>query len=150
VDSIIRAVTVYMLLLIIFRIAGRRSLSQNTTFDLVLALMISEAIQQALLDSDSSMTNAALVVIGLIGFDVLVSKAAHRSPRISTWLEGKPIVLMEGGRMHPKYMARERVTPAEIMQAGRDKHGLARLDQIEYAVVEPSGEITVVPREGEA
>jgi uncharacterized membrane protein YcaP (DUF421 family) len=146
VDSIIRAVVVYMMLLIIFRVAGKRSLSQQTTFDLVLALVISEAVQQALLDSDNSMTNAALVVIGLVGFDILVSHASHRWEKLSNWLEGKPLVLMEEGRMHPRYMERERVTPSEIMQAGRDKHGLARMEEIDYAVVEPSGEITVVPR----
>jgi uncharacterized membrane protein YcaP (DUF421 family) len=145
-DSIIRALVVYVLLLIIFRIAGKRSLSEQTTFDLVLALVISEAVQQALLDSDNSLTNAVLVVIGLVGFDILVSHASHRSEKLSRWLEGKPIVLMEEGRMHPRYMARERITPAEIMQAARDKHGLARMEEIDYAVAEPSGEITIVPR----
>jgi len=146
VDSIIRALVVYLLLLIIFRIAGKRALSQQTTFDLVLVLIISEAVQQALLDNDNSMTNAVLVVLSLVAFDIIVSKASFRSEKLSKWLEGKPVVLMEEGRLHPQYMARERVTTAEILQAGRDKHGLARLEQIDYAVVEQSGDITVVPR----
>ena len=146
-DSIIRALVVYIMLLIIFRIAGKRALSQNTTFDLVLALVISEAIQQALLDSDPSLTHATLVVIGLVGFDILVSYAAHRSPVIGKLLEGSPVVLIEDGKMHPKYMAKERIAESEIMQSARDKHGLARLDQVAYAVAEQSGDITIVPAE---
>ncbi|HSL72760.1 MAG TPA: YetF domain-containing protein [Longimicrobiales bacterium] len=146
-DSIIRALIVYLMLLIIFRVAGKRALSQTTTFDLVLALVISESIQQALLDNDPSLTHATLVVIGLVGFDILVSYAAHRSSTLRKLLEGSPVVLIEAGRMHPKYMDRERVGESEIMQSARDKHGLARLEQVAYAVVEQSGDITIVPTE---
>src|SRR5687767_2808378 len=105
-DAITRSVIVYLLLLIIFRIAGKRTLSQITTFDLVLTLIISEAVQQALVDSDNSMTNAFLLVIALVGFDILVSLVKQRSPLIDRLIEGTPLVLVENGKLHHKYLQR--------------------------------------------
>lgn len=145
-DSIFRAVFVYLALLLIFRIAGKRTLSDTTTFDLVLTLIISEAVQQALVDSDNSLTNAMLLVIALVGFDILMSLAKQRSPLIAKLIEGTPLVLIEKGKKHPQYMKRERVDESEIMQAARHSHGIERLDQIDYAVVENSGDITIVPK----
>ena len=72
-DSVIRGAVVYLFVLLIFRIAGKRALSEVTTFDLVLTLIISEAIQQALIDSDNSITNAFLILVTQVGLDVLFS-----------------------------------------------------------------------------
>jgi uncharacterized membrane protein YcaP (DUF421 family) len=149
-DSIIRAVFVYLTLLLIFRIAGKRTLSDTTTFDLVLTLIISEAVQQALVDSDNSLTNALLLVVGLVGFDILMSLAKQRSPLVAKLIEGTPLVLIEKDTKHRIYMERERVDEAEIMQAARHCHGIERMDQIDYAVVETSGDITIVPKKRES
>jgi uncharacterized membrane protein YcaP (DUF421 family) len=143
-DAITRSVIVYLLLLIIFRIAGKRTLSQITTFDLVLTLIISEAVQQALVDSDNSMTNAFLLVIGLVGFDILVSLVKQRSPLIDRLIEGTPLVLVENGKPHPKYLKMERIDEAEIIHAARSRLGAATMAEINYAVLEQDGEITIV------
>jgi uncharacterized membrane protein YcaP (DUF421 family) len=145
-DSIIRAVFVYLVLLLIFRVAGKRSLSDATTFDLVLTLIVSEALQQALIDSDNSLTNALLLVMGLVGFDILISIIKQKSPRAAKLIEGTPLILIDHDHRHVQHMERERVDETEIMQAARALHGLKRMDQIAYAVVEPSGEITIVPK----
>ncbi len=149
-DAIVRAVVVYLMLLAIFRIAGKRTLSQATTFDLVLTLIISESIQQALVDSDGSMTNAFLIVVGLVGFDIIVSVAKDRWPRLDRLIEGTPLVLMENGRLHRKFMQRERVAETEIVQAARARFGAKTLDEIGYAVLEQDGEITIVLKKGAA
>ena len=146
-DTVIRAACVYALLLLIFRIAGKRSLAQITTFDLVLTLIISEAIQQAMVDNDNSMTNAFILVITLVVLDVGLSLLKQRSKRVDRILEGLPVIVLEGDTLHKDRMMRERIDESEIVGAARAAHGLERLDQIKYAVVEPNGRITVVPRE---
>jgi uncharacterized membrane protein YcaP (DUF421 family) len=149
VDTVFRAVAVYAILLIIFRISGKRSLAQITTFDLVLTLIISEAIQQALVDSDNSMTNALILVITLVTTDIGLSLAKQRWSGFERIVEGTPVILLEQGRLHEDRMRAERVGPEEILGAAREAHGLQRLDEIKYAIVEQNGHITIVPRKKE-
>src|SRR5688572_7813523 len=113
-DLILRAIIVYLFLLVIFRIAGKRSLAKITTFDLVLTLIISESIQQALVDSDNSMTGAFLVVIALVGTDILLSHAKQRWPRVERVLQGLPLVIVEEGKPQEERMARERVDRSDV------------------------------------
>ena len=147
-DAILRGVVVYLLLLFIFRIAGKRSLSQVTTFDLVLTLIISESIQQALLGGDDSLTNAFLVVIALIGTDILLSHVKQRWPRVEHILQGMPMVILEGGKPIRERLDRERVDEQDILHAARQQEGLRSLQDLDYAVLETSGDITVVPKAG--
>ena len=147
-DAILRGVVVYLLLLLIFRIAGKRSLSQVTTFDLVLTLIISESIQQALLDGDDSLTNAFLVVIALVGTDILLSHVKQRWPRVEHILQGMPLVILEGGKPIRDRLERERVDEQDILHAARQQEGLRALQDLDYAVLETSGDITVVPKAG--
>ena len=144
-DMILRAVVVYLFLLIIFRIAGKRSLAKITTFDLVLTLIISESIQQALVDSDNSLTGAFLVVIALVGTDILLSFAKQRWPRVERILQGLPLVIVDQGKPQADRMARERVDRGDVLHAARQQEGIRSLDEVEYAVIETSGDITVVP-----
>jgi uncharacterized membrane protein YcaP (DUF421 family) len=146
-DSVLRAAAVYFLLLVVFRLSGNRSIGQITTFDFVLLLIISEAIQQAMITEDYSVTNAFLLVITLVGLDVMMSLWKQRSERVERILDGLPVVLIENGKRHPKTMRMERVDESDILAAARELHGLERLDQIKHAVVEASGGITVIPKE---
>jgi uncharacterized membrane protein YcaP (DUF421 family) len=148
VDSIFRALAVYVVLLVIFRIAGKRALSQATTFDLVLALIISEAIQQALVDRDGSLTGAFLVVVTLVGADVLFSVVKQRWERFDRIVEGTPVTVVEQGKPLRDRMRRERVDDDDILEAARELRGITTLGEIERAVVERSGQITVVPKRG--
>ena len=145
-DSVIRGFAVYAILFIVFRIAGRRTLAEITTFDFVLMLIVSESIQQAMIDSDNSITNAALLVITLIGVDVALSLVKQRSARIARLLDGTPVVIIEGGRLHHDRIRKERIDESDILSAARELHGLERMEQIKYAVVEQSGHITIVPK----
>lgn len=146
-DSVIRAAAVYLFLLVVFRLAGNRSIGQITAFDFILLLIISEAIQQALITSDYSMTNAFLIVVTLVGLDIMMSLWKQRSERVEKILDGVPVMLIENGKMHPHVMKMERVDENDILAAGREKQGLERLDQIKHAVVEASGGITIVPKD---
>ena len=147
-DSILRGRAVYAFLLLIFRITGKRSLAQITTFDAVLLLIISEAVQQALIDGDESMSNAFILVVVLLGADVALSMLAVRSNRIDKLLNDVPLILVEDGTIHHDRMRKARVGPDEILERARELRGIERFDQIKYAVLERSGAVTVVPKEG--
>lgn len=144
-NSIVRAAAVYLFLLVVFRLAGKRTLSQITTFDAVLLLIISEAIQQAMIDTDNSITNAFLIVLTLVGIDVLLSLAKRRFRRLERLVDGVPVLIVAEGRLRHEEMKRERIDVGDVLAAARSHHGLERLDQIRYAVIEQSGEITIVP-----
>ena len=143
--SITRAITIYLFLLIIFRLAGKRTLSDATTFDFVLILIISEAIQQALIDSDNSMTNAMLLVITLVFLNIMFSLIKQRWPAFERVVEGLPVLVMTNGKQLKEAMDRERIGEEDIMHAARREHGLRGLKDIESAVLEPSGGISVIP-----
>ena len=145
-DSIIRAAVVYFLLLGVFRLAGNRSIGKLTAFDFVLLLIVSEAIQDALITGDYSITNAFLLVITLVGLDIMMSLWKQRSPRVEQLLDGAPILVMQDGELLHERMRKERVDERDILASAREKHGIERLDQIKHAVVEASGGISIVPR----
>lgn len=144
-DPVFRALAIYIALLVIFRISGKRTLAQITTFDFVLLLIVGEATQQGLLGDDFSVTNAIIVVATLVSADIILAGAKERIPRLGKLTEGLPIVILEDGKPIEHRMKRARVEPADILAAGREAHGIERLDQVKYAVLEQSGSISVLP-----
>lgn len=145
-ETVLRAAAIYLFLLIVFRVAGNRSLAQITTFDFVLLLIVSEATQQGLLGNDFSVTNALLTIVTLVGIDIGLSLWKQRSPRMEKLIEGVPLIIVEDGRLLKDRMDKERVDADDILTAAREIHGLERLDQIKFAVLERSGGISIIPR----
>jgi uncharacterized membrane protein YcaP (DUF421 family) len=148
VDSVLRAAAVYLFLLLLVRLTGKRSLAQITTFDFILLLVVSEAAQQALFGDDFSVTNGLLVITTLVTLDRALDWFAFRSRRMDRWVNDSALVLMEDGRMHRDRMERMHVQDEDILEKAREQQGLERLDQIKHAVLERTGTITVVPRRG--
>lgn len=146
-DIVLRALSVYMLMLIIFRLAGRRSLAEMTSFDFVLLLIIGEATQQALLGDDFSITNGVIAIVALVTFDIFLSIGKGRFPRLAQLLDGLPMVVVENGRPLEQRMRRARIDDEDVLEAARSSRGLERLDQIKYAVLEVSGGISIVPKD---
>ena len=89
-ESVLRGLIVYLFLLVVFRISGKRTLSQTTTFDLVLLLIISETTQQAMVDSDHSITNGFLLIATLVGTSILLGVLKQKFPKLDLLLEGQP------------------------------------------------------------
>ena len=145
-DSILRGVIVYLFLLIVFRIAGKRTLSEATAFDLVLLLIISETTQQAMVDNDHSMTNGALLVLTLVGTDILLSLLKQRLPFLDPILDGTAVILMRDGQVLEDRLTRERVDKNEILEAARIQLGIESLDEVKLAVLERGGDISIIPR----
>lgn len=148
--TIVTAAAVYAALVLLFRIAGKRTLRDVTVFDLVLLLVISEATQQALTRDDSSLTQALVVITTLVAIDIALSFVKQRWPALDRWLEGLPVILVEDGKPLRAPMQRARVDEGDILQAARQESGLASLDEIRWAILERDGHISIVPKEGRA
>lgn len=143
-NPVIRGVVIYLFLLLVFRIAGKRSLAQATTFDLVLLLVVGEATQQALLGNDFSVTNALLLIITLVGVDRLTAFIKEKLPRFEEIAEGIPLIIVDNGKLLRERMTKVRVDENDIMEAARE-NGLERMEQIKYAVLERNGKISIIP-----
>jgi uncharacterized membrane protein YcaP (DUF421 family) len=146
-DTVLRSAAVYIFLMLIFRISGKRSLSQITTFDFILLLIISEATQQSLVGQDFSFINTAVVVVSLVVLDITFSWMEGRWPVFGRVVGSLPVVVVEHGRLLHDRAKQEGVTLSEILAAGRENHGLERLDQFKYAILERHGGISVIPTE---
>ena len=143
-DSVLRAGTMYLVLLVVFRIVGKRTLAQITPFDMVLLLIIAESTQQALVGPDYSLTNAVLVIFTLVGIDIGLSRWRHHSRRVAKLMDDVPVVLVDRGRPLTERMDEERVDRTDILEAARE-HGLERMGQVKYAVLETNGRISIIP-----
>lgn len=145
-DAIIRAAVIYLFLLVVLRAAGKRQFAELTAFDLVLLLIIAEATQQGLLGQDFSVTYAFLAIVTLVGIDIALSLVKQRSPLLEKVVDGVPTVLVDEGRLLHDRMRRVRVDQDDILAQARLSHGLERLDQVRYAILERDGKISVIPR----
>lgn len=144
--AVLRPLLIYVMLVLVFRLTGKRSIGEITTFDFLLLLVISEAVSSALLADDASITGAAIAVMTLIGLDVALSLAKNRWPTLDRLLEDVPVVLYHDGKLVKERMSKERIAEDDILEAARELHGLERFDQIEKAVLERRGYITIVPK----
>ena len=145
-DAILRGLAVYIFLMLLFRIAGRRTLSEMTSFDFVLLLIVSEATQNAMIGNDYSVTNGVLVILTLIGLDIGLSVMKQRFPAMERYLDGLPLIIVDEGRPLKERMEKARVDEDDILSSARDKHGLERMEQIKYAVLERNGGISIIPK----
>lgn len=145
-DAVVRGVAVYFMVWALFRVAGKRTLSEATPFDFVLLLIIAETTQQAMLGEDFSVTNAFLLVTTLVGVDIVLSFLKQRFPRLERVVDGQPVILVQDGRPIDEQMRKARLDRADVLEAARRLQGLERMEQIKYAVLESSGGISIVPK----
>lgn len=146
-DMVARGAAIYVVLLIILRISGRRSVAQLTPFDLVLLLIISETTQQALLGEDFSITNAVVVMITLFGLDLLLAWIKRTWPIAAKLIDGRPTLLVDKGLPDDRALQRSRLDMSDVLAAARAEQGLMRTDEIDYAILEADGRISIIPRE---
>ncbi len=145
-ESVIRPALVYLFLLLLLRMTGKRTLAQITSFDFVLLLIISEATQQALIGEDNSMINGAIVVATLIGLNILMSLLKQRSKWFDRLLDDIPLVIVADGKPLKERMDKSRVDEDDVLDAAREHHGLERMEQIRPAILERDGQSSSSPR----
>jgi len=145
-DLVLRALAIYVIILIFTRILGRRELSTLQPFDLILLIVIGDLVQQGVTQNDLSVTGA-LVVIATIGMaQVGTSYLGFRSRRLRSLLEGEPIVLVENGNVIDRNLRRERLTMADLTEQAR-KSEIDSLDDVKWAVLETNGEISFIKQQ---
>ena len=147
-ESILRAALIYLVVWLVMRVTGKRTLAQVTIFDFVLLLIISQAGQQALLGDDLSLTNALLIIVTLVGIHLTFTAANYRWPAFDKFANDVPLVLIDDGQILEERMRKTKVSEDDILEQARMAHGVERMDQIKYAVLERNGGISIIPKQG--
>jgi uncharacterized membrane protein YcaP (DUF421 family) len=144
-DLAIRAVALFFFVFLITRVVGRRELSSLEPFDLILLIVLGDAIQQGLTQDDYSVTGALIVIGVLATLQVLVSYASFRFPKLRPVLDGEPIVVVEDGKPIRKNLHRERISVEELTEEMRLQQ-IASIDEVQWAVLETSGSISFIKK----
>jgi len=141
---LLRTVVVYLVILVGLRLAGKREIGQMTVFDLVVLLLIANAVQNAMVGPDTSLTGGILAAVVLLVVNSLVARLRLKWPRLRRWVEGSPTLLVLHGEVLSEHMRREGLDEETLLTALRE-HGLADISGVEMAVLEIDGSISVVP-----
>jgi uncharacterized membrane protein YcaP (DUF421 family) len=149
-DVALRTAIVYLFLIIAIRVSGKREVGQMTVLELIVVLVISDAVQNSMVGDNTSVWGGLVAVLVLLGLDFILRESARRSRRVRTALEGEPRLLIRHGRVLKRAVQEEGLDQDDIETAVR-AHGLARVEDVEQAVLETDGTISVISRQtGEA
>ncbi len=143
---ILRSAVIYVLLLLGLRLFGKREVGQFTLFDLVLVLLVANAVQPAITGPDTSLAGGLVIVMTLFGLNAIVALIRLRSPVLRRLTEGQATVIARDGDWIDAALRKEGLEPEDCMMALRE-HGFATVDDVALAVLETDGTISVVPRE---
>jgi uncharacterized membrane protein YcaP (DUF421 family) len=141
---LIRTLAVYLVVLVGLRLSGKREIGQMTVFDLVVLLLIANAVQNAMVGPDTSLIGGILAAVVLLLVNAAVARLRLRWPRLRRWVEGTPTLLVLHGEVIPQHMQQEGIDEESLLTALRE-HGLAEISGVEMAVLEIDGSISVVP-----
>jgi uncharacterized membrane protein YcaP (DUF421 family) len=144
-EKIIRPVAVYLFLVLILRIGGRRELAQMNAFDLVVLLTLSNAVQNAIIGDDNSLIGGFIGGGTLVLLNVIVVRFLYRHPGLESQLEGQPIPLVKDGRVVRENLAHELITADELLAAVH-RQGVTRIEDCAEVILETSGTVSVIPR----
>jgi len=145
-DIALRAIFLYAFVIFVMRVTGRRELSALSPLDLVLLIVLGDAIQQGLTQDDYSVTGAVIPVATIATMRVASSWLAFRSKRARRVLEGDPIVIIQDGKLLEETIARERMTSDEVAEEMRFQQ-IASFDQVAWGIVERNGQISFVRKQ---
>ncbi len=144
-EKVLRSVVVYLFMLLAFRFTGKRQVGQLTPFDLVVLLIISNVVQNAVIGPDNSLGGGLLGAIVILALNWLVVDVTFRSKRLRRLLEATPTLLIHNGRILQDNLRRERITLDDLHAALR-RAGVADSEHVRVAVLEENGGISVIPR----
>jgi uncharacterized membrane protein YcaP (DUF421 family) len=137
-EKMLRPVLVYVFLVVVLRIFGKRELAQLNPFDLVVLLSLSNTVQNAIIGEDNTVTGGIIGAFTLLAINYIVVRFVFKHRRLDQLIEGTPTVLIENGRLHKDALAKELLTESEL-QVVAHRQGFGSLNEIEKAVLEPGG-----------
>jgi uncharacterized membrane protein YcaP (DUF421 family) len=146
-ELIVRALIVYCFLLLLIRLSGKKHVGELAPFDLLLLLILSESVQNAMNPGDESVTGGLVIAATLIGINHFVGYLSFRSKKIERIVEGTPKVLVYNGKVDQKIMNQEQVTQHELETAMRHE-GVSSLKKVKFAVLESDGAISIIKKSG--
>jgi uncharacterized membrane protein YcaP (DUF421 family) len=142
-ELVLRALAIYLALLIALRIFGKREVGQFTLYDLVFILLVANALQPAITGPDTSVLGGVILIVALVGANAIVGRL-DRIPRFHNLFAAAPAVIIRDGKFIEDVMRREGVTEDECLMAIRE-HGMADVKDVQLGVLEPDGTISIVP-----
>jgi uncharacterized membrane protein YcaP (DUF421 family) len=145
-DVVLRAALAFAFIFFLTRVVGRRELSSLEPFDLIMLIVLGDLVQQGVTQSDYSVTGLVLAGGTIALMQIGVSYLNFRFERLQPLLEGEPIVLIDDGRTLEKNLSRERLTRSELEEQARQSQ-IDSLDQVRWAVLETSGQISFIPKQ---
>lgn len=143
-EIVLRGVLVYLALLVLLRLSGKRTVGQFTPFDLLVLVLLGDAVQNAMIAQEESFTGGLILVVTLLVLNWLVGFVTARSKRIDRLLEGSPVLLARNGVLYEPVLRRSNLSLAEFKESMR-KHGCTRMEDVRLAVLESDGAISIVP-----
>ena len=143
-DLVLRAVVIFLIVFLVTRAVGRRELSTMEPFDLILLIITGDLMQQAVTQSDYSMTGALTVIATMALLTVALSYVSFKVPRLRPVLDGEPLVLVQDGEIIHRNLRRERITIDELLAEARQQQ-VASLEEVRFAVLETNGRISIIP-----
>ena len=144
-DLVLRAIVLFGFMYLLTRVMGRRELSSLEPFDLILLIVLGDSIQQGLTQDDYSVTGAVIAVGTIAVMQLFVSYSSFRFRWARSFLNGDPIVLIQDGEVIDRNLRRERITHEELAEQARGQQ-IAKLEDVQWAVFEPSGAISFIPK----
>ena len=146
-DIVIRAAILYLFIVFMLRLTGKRTLNEITAFDFVLILLIAETTDNSIIGDDHSIVSTFLAIITFCVLEIILTALKERFKTLDTWMEGKPIIVVQDGKLIKKFAETEKVDEEDVLEAARRYHGIQRLDQIKFAILEKNGGISVIPKQ---
>jgi uncharacterized membrane protein YcaP (DUF421 family) len=143
-DIIVRTMVVYLFLLVGLRLSGKREMGQMTIFDLVVILVLSNAVQNAMVGDNTSLSGGLVAATTLLVINYAVSIGRQRSKKLARFIGGAPTLLVYKGGFIRGHLAREHMSEDEVLMAMRE-HGIDHLSEVRSAILETDGSISVVP-----
>ena len=144
-DIVLRAIVLYAFVVLVMRVMGRRELSSLGPVDLVLLIVLGDAIQQGLTQDDYSVTGAIIAVSTIAAVQVGVSQLSYRSRCARRLLEGDPVVIIQDGKLIERNMKRERLTEGEVAEEMRGQQ-IASVEDVEWGILESNGTMSFIPK----
>lgn len=145
-DILLRASVVYLFMVAAIRLFGKKELSQLSVTDLVFILLISNAVQNAMLGPDTSLAGGVLAALCLFVLNYLLKLIMYRSKKVKSLIEGEPVMLVYKGNLIEDNMAKEKITLDELEAVVRE-HGVSSIDNVALAILEIDGNISVLSKE---
>lgn len=144
-EVILRTAIVYLFLVLVLRLSGKREVGQMSILELIVVLLISDAVQNSMVGANTSLLGGLIAVSTLLAMDFGLNALTGRSRRLRRAVEGEPRLLVRDGRLLPKALRQEGIDPEDVRTAIRN-HGLANVEDVRLAVLETDGSISVIPK----